>query len=303
MTIDALPIRALRVVVAVVELGGFAAAGRQLDLPRAAISRIVGQVEAQAGTRLFRRNTRKVVPTEAGEALARAARQALDEIDSALEPFNGDDGALSGLVRMSVSHAFGRRFVLPAVASFRARHPEVHVEVLLEDRLDDMVEAAIDLTVRLGPLPDGDLVVRRVGSIAVGLFAPPSLAAALEHPVTIETLARLPAVGFRVPGTGKVMAWPIRHQGPITPTPVVTSGSIEAVADLAKAGQGIALLPRYLVATDVARGMLVPLCVDAVATSSDVHICFKERLFMPKRVRDFVEHLAEALAADLRTLP
>jgi DNA-binding transcriptional LysR family regulator len=250
---------------------------------------------------LFRRNTRKVVPTEAGEALARAARQALDQIDAALDTFDPDDRALSGLVRMSVSHAFGRRFVLPAIASFRAHHPEVHVEVLLEDRLDDMVEDAIDLTVRLGPLPDGDLVVRRVGSIAVGLFAAPSLVGALEHPVTIESLARLPALGFRIPGTAKVMAWPIRDRRPVTLSPVLTSGSIEAVADLAKAGQGVALLPRYLVATDVARGMLVPLCADTVATSADVHICFKERRFMPRRVRALVQHLGEALAKDLQT--
>ena len=304
MTIDMIQIRALRVAVAISDSGSFASAGRQLKLPRATISRIVGQIEEQTGTRLFRRNTRKVVATEAGEQLIAAARRALAEIDGALEPSPGQEGApLSGQVRFSVSHAFGRHFVLPSVGRFRSKHPGVLVETLLTDRLDDMIADDIDFTIRLGPLPENDLVVRRLGAFRSGLAVSPRALAALELDLNEETLANAPAIGFRIPGTGRVLAWPIPKDGHVTraivPNAVVQSDSIEAVLDLAKDGQGIALLPEYLVLDDVQNGSLVPVCTDLVTVETDVHICFRERRFMPRRVRALIDHVAADVASAL----
>ncbi|MEM8582506.1 MAG: LysR family transcriptional regulator, partial [Pseudomonadota bacterium] len=193
MTIDGLPIRALRVAVAIADRGSFAAAGRHLNLPRAAISRIIGQLEDRTGARLFRRNTRKVVATDAGEHLIAAARRALAEIDGALEPASAQDTALTGQVRLSVSHAFGRHFVLPTVGRFRAEHPGVLVEMLLQDRLDDMIAEDIDFTIRLGPLPESDLVVRRLGAFRSGLAAAPALLASLGETLNRGTLGSAPA--------------------------------------------------------------------------------------------------------------
>lgn len=304
VTIDAVQIRALRVVVAVADRGGFAAAGRHLHLPRATISRIVGHLEEKTGVRLFRRNTRKVVPTEAGEALIEAARNALLVIDAAMEPGNMDRAELSGAIRVSVSHAFGRRFVLPAIGGFRDRHPRVHVEAVLEDRLDDMVEEDIDLAVRLGPLPETDMVIRRVGAIRSGLFAAPSFLEGLEQPVSRSTLDRVPAIGFRVPGTGRIMSWPVNEDRSVTrsvvPRIVASSGSIEAVADMAREGFGLALLPRYLVDADVVEERLRDVLPDHVSLSTDVHICLKETRFMPARTRAFIDHLAREIGTALR---
>lgn len=306
MTIDAIQIRALRVAVAVAERGSFAAAGRHLNLPRAAISRIVGQLEDRTESRLFRRNTRKVVATEAGEKLIEAARRALAEIDAALEPAEKSDADLSGQVRMSVSHAFGRHFVLPSIGRFRARHSNVHVETLLEDKLDDIVEEDIDFTVRLGPLPESDLVVRRLGAIHSGLFAAPSLLSSLEQPVEREALDHVPAVGFRIPGTGRIMSWPISVDGSVThsivPRTVVSSGSIEAVADFTRSCHGVALLPRYLIAADVADQRLEPVLPELISVLTDVHICFREKRFMPRRVRALVDHLASEITEMLRAI-
>ncbi|MEM9435638.1 MAG: LysR family transcriptional regulator [Pseudomonadota bacterium] len=300
MTIDVIQIRALRVAVAISDSGSFAAAGRQLKLPRATISRIVGQIEERTGTRLFRRNTRKVVATDAGEQLIAAARRALAAIDGAFEPTVGQGAPLSGLVRFSVSHAFGRHFVLPAVGRFRAQHPGVLVETLLQDRLDDMIAEDIDFTIRLGPLPENDLVVRRLGAFRSGLVALPD---GLYLDLNEETLATAPAIGFRVPGTGRVLAWPIPKDGQVThaiaPNAVVQSDSIEAVLDLARDGQGIALLPEYLAAKDVSNGSLTPVCPDLVSVETDVHICFRERRFMPQRVRALIDHVATEVTSAL----
>lgn len=306
MTIDSVPLRALRVAIAVAQRGSFAAAGRHLNLPRAAISRIVGQLEDRTGTRLFRRNTRRVVPTEAGDLLIDAARRALGEIDAALEPTRTSGTDLTGVVRLSVSHAFGRHIVLPSIGRFRGRHPGVHVEALLEDKLDDMLEESIDFTIRLGPVPESDLIVRRLGAIRSGLFAAPSFLHGLGYPVDRMILDRLPAVGFRIPGTGTLMSWPVAVDGSVlqsvAPRSVVSSGSIEAVADFTRDGHGAALLPHYLAASDVAAQRLMAVLPDAISMTTDVHLCLRERRFMPRRVRAVVDHLVHEIAGALRTL-
>ncbi len=302
MTIDTVQIRALRVAVSIADRGSFAAAGRHLNLPRAAISRIVGQLEDRTGQRLFRRNTRKVVATEAGDVLIGAARRALSALDQALEP-DETTGALSGPVRLSVSHVFGRHFVLPSIGSFRAQHPSVLVEMLLQDKLDNMIDEDIDFTVRLGPMPESDLVVRRLGTIRSGLFAAPALLRSLDLPLARNTLDRVPAIGFRIPGTGQPMSWPIRQDGSVihafVPRPVVTSDSIEAVLDCAVDGQGIALLPHYLAAAELASRRLEPVLPEEVSVLTDVHLCFRERRFMPRRVRALLDHVANDVTQKL----
>ncbi|MEM6610127.1 MAG: LysR family transcriptional regulator [Pseudomonadota bacterium] len=298
MTIDTVQIRALRVAVTVADQGSFAAAGRRMNLPRAAISRIVGQLEDRAGQRLFRRNTRKVVTTEAGDILIGAARRALSELDAALEP-DERTGALSGPVRLSVSHVFGRHFVLPTISSFRAHHPGVQVETLLQDKLEDMIDEDIDFTIRLGPMPQSELVVRRLGAIRAGLFAAPGFLRTLKPPLAPDTLGHVPAIGFRIPGTGHMMSWPIRQDGSVTrsltPHSVVSSDSIEAVLDYAIDGQGVALLPHYLAAAAISAGRLEPVLPEDVTVLTDVHLCFRERRFMPRRVRRLIDHVAREI--------
>lgn len=296
MTIDVVQIRALRVAVTVADHRSFAAAGRHLDLPRAAISRIVGQLEDRTGQRLFRRNTRKVVTTDAGEQLIAAARRALAEIDGALEPTSDTGAILSGQVRFSVSHAFGRHHVLPALGRFRSMHPGVLVEALLQDRLDDMIAEDIDFTIRLGSLPENDLIVRRLGAFQSGLVAAPTFLASMPEPPGRDSLGSIPAIGFRIPGTGRVMSWPILDGGQdthsIVPNAVIQSDSVEAILDLVCEGQGIALLPSYLIRTDVQNGSLEQICSDLVSVETEVHICFRERRFMPARVRALIDHIA-----------
>ncbi|MEM8978143.1 MAG: LysR family transcriptional regulator [Pseudomonadota bacterium] len=302
MTIDTVQIRALRVAVSVADRGSFAAAGRHLNLPRAAISRIVGQLEDRAGHRLFRRNTRKVVTTQAGDVLIEAARRALSALDTALDT-NAATDALSGLVRLSVSNVFGRHFVLPAISSFRTQHPDVRVETLLQDKLDDMIDEDIDFTIRLGPMPESDLVVRRLGAIRSGLFATPAFLSTLDCPVGRDTLDRVPAVGFRIPGTGQMMSWPLHDGGSVvqtlSPHCVVSSDSIEAVLDYTLDSQGIALLPHYLATAEQARDRLVPVLAEDIKARTDVHLCFRERRFMHRRVRALLDHVAEDITRNL----
>jgi LysR family transcriptional regulator, regulator for bpeEF and oprC len=203
-------LRSLAVLQAVAAAGSFAQAGRQLGLTRAVVSQLVAQLEAQLATQLFRRTTRQVALTEHGQALLARIGPALADIRSGLHSTRAQSGSLVGEVNLSVSHALGRHLVLPALPQFGRAHPEVQVNLWLADRLDDLIVDSLDITVRMGDLPDSSLVAKRLGSLDVVLVATPALLA--QHggmPKTDEQLLRCPAVGFRVPGSGQIYPWQV----------------------------------------------------------------------------------------------
>lgn len=301
LTIDAPDLKALNVLVVVHREGGFAPAARRLGVTRAAVSRSIAQLEARLGTRLARRTTRKVVLTEAALSLVERCGAPMKALSEAFEAARESGGALAGTVRLAGSAAFGRDVLVPLVLAFRREHPGVHVELSLSDRLEDLVARPIDVAVRVGPLPDTSLVARLVGRLPLVLAATPKLVAAHGAPRAVADLERWPAVAFRVPATGRVLPWPFEVSGQTEliepPRPVCESDSIDAVAEMARRGAGVALLPRHLVRADLSSGRLVSLLPKLVGPGPPVHVCYAARELMPARVRALVDALVRALPA------
>ncbi|HEU4408481.1 MAG TPA: LysR substrate-binding domain-containing protein [Polyangiaceae bacterium] len=307
-TIDGVELGSLRVFEAVVAHGGFAAAGRRLGLSRAAVSRVARQLEAQIGVRLFRRTTRRVALTDAAQRLAADLARCLPALRTGLE-LAAAERKPSGLVRVSVSRAFGRHYVLPSVARFVAAHPAVRVDVQLNDRVDDLVGEPIDVAVRMGPLPPSSLIARRLARLpAVVVASPALLDAARPRPrrppatsplLPLAALAEVPAAAFRIPGTDDIVPWSVAHGGRlhvVAPSRVVArSDAIEGVADLARLGVGAAFVPRYLVEDDLATGRLVVLADGAPSAGPEVHLCFLHRELQPLRVQTIIAHLSDDL--------
>lgn len=303
-TTESITLGALAIIETVAREGGFSSAGRRLGLPRASISRTVARTEQQLGVRLFRRTTRKVVPTAAGEVLIQGIAPALAELQAAMDDARAGTDQVSGPVRLSVSHAFGRHFVLPCLPAFQARHPAVQVEVRLADRLTDLVAEPVDLSIRLGPLPDSSMIARRLGSIEVLLVAAPSLMDSHGIPRDLATLDTLPAIGFRVQGTGEVYPWVLRAEGQqhrlVPKRMIMLADSIEGVADLARDGHGVAALPYYLVAQDLKNRHLRQLLPEFGLPLVDAHLCFAEKRLMPRRVRLLIDYLTHELGGALQ---
>src|ERR1700676_5096571 len=144
---------ALKLYTRVARLGSFSAAARECGLSQSQASRVIADLEAGLGARLLSRTTRAVVPTEAGaEFLARMEPilAALDEAEHSVR----EGGELRGVLRLSMPTSFGIRDVIPRLASFAARHPDLHLNILLEDRRQDLVRDAVDVAIRLGRLAD-----------------------------------------------------------------------------------------------------------------------------------------------------
>jgi DNA-binding transcriptional LysR family regulator len=302
-TIDSIDLRTLRVFDAVATSMSFSVAGRQLDLSRALTSRLVANLEDQLEVKLFRRTTRKVMLTEQGSSLAQAIRGHLLGLRESLQAAQRQTTSIAGVVRISVSHAFGRVVLLPKIALFKARYPDIEVQVFLADGIDDLLDEQLDLTIRLGPLPNSNLVARSLGRLTVALMGASSLLAGKKPPRATADLGSWPSIGFRVPGSGQAYQWVFVKAGQSTswsPTqPSLVVNSIEAVADAVISGQGIAPVPKFLLVQAIARGEVKLLMTNFELPSIPVHICFTDKALMPARTRLLIDFLVQELPEQL----
>jgi DNA-binding transcriptional LysR family regulator len=302
LTIHAAELRALEVLLAVQREGGFAPAARRLGVTRAAVSRSIAELERRLGARLARRTTRKVVLTEAALALLDRCRGPVASIREAFESARERDDELAGVVRVAGPTALGRDVLVPLLLEFRRSHPSVALDLRMGDDVVDLVTEPVDVTVRLGPLPDTTLVARALGTLPLVLVAAPALLRQHGVPTTPADLRRLPAVAFRVPRTTERYPWRFQPtaRGELTLlTPdhaALESDSIDAVAAMVRAGAGVGLVPRHLVARDLQRRALVALLPNLVGPGPVVSLCHAGRRLMPRRVRALIDHLVHGSA-------
>ena len=298
-TIDQIDLRMLRCFEASARHASFSEAGRRLNLRRAVVSRLIEQLEDRVGAKLFQRTTRKVVLTDEGEVLRRRLESPLAAMRESLLAAEASTGNLGGVVRLSASHAYGRRFILPLLADFRTRYPDIRVETFLSDRIDDLIDEQLDGTIRLGELPDSSMIARKVADLEVVLAVPSALITDRLPPDSTSDLSEFPAIGFRVPGTGDLYAWTFERKGErhsAAPTsPMLVTDSIEGVADLVRSGLGIAPVPKYLLCDELRSGVIVTGMPDYDVPPVPVHLCFASREHLPQRVRVLIDFLATRL--------
>ena len=156
---------ALRAFVRTVERGSMTAAARDLAVSQPAVSKHLRNLEAHVGARLLERSTRLVRTTPQGQRLYDVAQSALGAIDAAIEDSRQDSGAIEGRIRLHVPSCIGSKHIHPIVNDFQALHPRVNMELVLEDRLIDLVHEDFDLAVRYGRPEARNVIVRRIGFV------------------------------------------------------------------------------------------------------------------------------------------
>ncbi|WP_144138257.1 LysR family transcriptional regulator [Paraburkholderia sp. BCC1884] len=154
---------AMEIFIRVVDTGSFSAAARHLDIGQPAVSKSVAQLEEWLGVRLLLRSTRALTPTEAGSSFYQRARRAIEEADEAVVAARGTLSALSGKLRVSAAVCFARLHIVPRLSEFLEQHPNLNVEMVLDDRNIDLVDEGVDLALRMGVLADSNMTARRIG--------------------------------------------------------------------------------------------------------------------------------------------
>jgi DNA-binding transcriptional LysR family regulator len=284
----------MAVLTAILDTGSLAAAGRRLRRSPPAITRTISALEQRVGARLVERTTRRLAPTEAGRALANRARVLLELYAEAMQA--PVEAALRGTLRITAPVVFGRRHVTPCVVAFQAAHPDLRIEMDLADRNLDLVEAGLDVAVRIGPLQDSSLMVRRVGSVRRVLVASPDYVAAHGTPLTPADLTGHPTIVSFLPGG--LMEWRFRDGGRervVRLTPRLIVNDIESMLGAVRSGSGVARALSYQVFEDLGAGSLVRLLAAFEPAAEPVQLVFSGGGMMRPSARAFVDFAATFL--------
>jgi DNA-binding transcriptional LysR family regulator len=277
--------------VSVVDMGGFAAAARHLGMTTSAVSKQVGKLEARLKARLLLRTTRRLSLTEAGETFLAHARRALAEASAARESVVELGAAPRGELRLSSPMSFGIRHIAPLIAPFMATYPELRVDMVLDDRVQDLVAGGFDLAIRIGALGSSGSVVARRLSVASGvLCASPAYLSLRGMPRAPSDLLAHDTLLYAYGASAG--EW--QMDGPGGPasveiTPRIRSNNSLALREAALGGAGVLRVPTFAVDEDLATGRLLRVLPDWRLPKLDIHAVFPERTYVPLKVRAFVE--------------
>ena len=294
-------IEVLKTFVEVMRQSSFAAVARERNIDPSSISRAVAGLEQELGIRLFQRTTRKLSPTEAGITYFNQIEPLVEEIQQAKEMAIALSGLPKGTLRVTASVSFGLKCVIPVLAEFEANYPELSIELLLTDARLDLVAERIDLAIRLGLMEDSTLIARRLMLTRYSVCGSPSYlqhSPQLNQPqdITQHNCLFFPLLDYRTrwlfrDKRGKTQTVPVKGR-------TIISNAI-ALQQCAIAGMGLALLPHWLVDSEVKAGRLINVLpnYEVTATNFDTSAWFvyPSRNYVPLKVRVFIDFLQQHL--------
>jgi DNA-binding transcriptional LysR family regulator len=279
--------------IAAVDVGSLSGASRATGTPLPTVSRRVSDLEAHLGAQLPVRTSRRLILTEAGEAFVAAARRVLDELSEAERAASGEYRAPRGELLVTAPVLFGKLHVAPIVHAFLAAYPEVTVRLLLSDSIIDLVEAHVDVAVRIGQLSDSDLVVRRAGHVKWVVIASPDYIARRGEPASPADLAAHHAIAFE--GTQSSRNWSFGAGTAIQTVairPRFSVNTADAVVEAVVAGLGIARVVSYQAVTALAEKRIMTILRAYETQPSPVNLVHQPNRVQPLKRRAFVDFVA-----------
>lgn len=295
---------AMRIFVRVADMAGFTRAADSLGLPKATVSAAVQQLEAALGTRLLHRTTRRVQSTQDGLVFYERCKDLLTDLDELQTMFAQGPEDLRGRLRVDMPAGLARNVVIPRLPEFLSAHPLLEVELSSTDRRVDVVREGFDCVVRVGSLGDGNLIARPVGALPVLNCASPDYLRRHGTPDSLDDLSAhqlihyVPTLGGKSPGweypTGEGYA-----SLPMSGT--ITVNNSEAYQAACLAGLGLIQAPALGVRALIEAGKLVEVLPQYSAEPMPVTLLYANRRNLPKRVRVFMDWIAETLASCIST--
>jgi DNA-binding transcriptional LysR family regulator len=245
---------ALRLFISVVDTGSFSAAGELLGISTSVVSRGIAALEAELGTRLLKRSTRRVALTEVGSLYLTRVRSLLTELEEANRNLKQPNTPAAGRFRIAAPTALGLSLIAPAIADFMAARPHVVIQLDLLDRTIDLLEEDYDMALRIDESAESKSYLRSLGQMEVGLFSSPAYLAHHGRPRGPADLGTHRALYL-----ASQQSWNLRGGLSEKPKLQFSSNRLETLKTLCVAGQGIALLPLFLVRGEIERNELVQL--------------------------------------------
>lgn len=293
---------ALETFIRVYEAGSFSKAAHHLRLGQPAVSKIIAQLESHLGTQLLLRSTRGLAPTEAGEKFYLNARATLEKLQEAEHSVKAISNEISGKLKIAAAVTFSRLHIIPHLGSFMKRFPQLEIEILLDDRSIDLIEEGVDISLRMGSLPDSTMVARKLCSnsrLVIG-----SKAYFEQHggiPTHPSQLAKYPAIIHTlINSQNKLVSslWPFTKDT-ITET-VPLQGTLylnaaEGIRAAVKAHLGLAVASEWMFRSELESQELISVLNDWQLPSIDLWAVFPPGRNINTKTRAFLSYLEEIL--------
>jgi DNA-binding transcriptional LysR family regulator len=291
---------AINVFVAIAEAGSLSAAGRRLGMPLSTVSRYLAALEDQVGVRLITRTTRELALTEPGRHYLQSCRRIVAELEAAELRLAGEHEEPQGELAVTAPVVFGRLQVLPVVVEFLRMFPRVTARLLLVDRTVDLIEEGLDVSVRIGALPDSSLIATRVGSIRHITCASPAYLVSRGRPSSPQELRNHDCISFTA--LSPVERWSFAGPKPqrVNLHPRLTVNTAEAAIDAAVAGLGITRVLSYQAARPVAAGSLRLILENFEPEEMPVNILHREDRLPQAKVESFIAFAVPRLRKALK---
>ncbi|PUB16412.1 LysR family transcriptional regulator [Yoonia sediminilitoris] len=282
----------------IVERGSFSRAADDLGVSAALLSREVKLLEESLGTTLLTRTTRSMSLTDHGRRFYDEARDIVEAVARVEDGIRESASTVSGPLKIGCSNSFGQAIIGPMLPGFLSEYPDVRVTLALEERVVDVVEEGIDLTLRVGAvLQDSSLIARKIGTFHQRLFASPAYLAKHGTPQSPDEIAGHRIAGFLL--ADHLLEWALT--GPqstetISVDPDLKISNSIVLSEILAAGYGIGPLPSFVSKGPEARGELMRVLPDYTLPTRDIYAVTGSRLGMDARVLAFIDHLRGALA-------
>jgi DNA-binding transcriptional LysR family regulator len=291
-----LDIAQLRSFARIADLGSVSGAARSLGLPKSSVSRALSRLEETLRTALIERSTRHLRLTDAGRLLHRHAQRILDDVSEAENAVGSLIGRPSGTLRVSVGFTFAAGPLAPMLPAFLASYPDMRVVLTVDNRPVDLLTEEVDVSIRIGPLRDSELIARKLGTIELWPCASPAYLAAHGTPKTVDDLLKHSLIAH----TDRRIPWRIRtpsgamREIDTEPRTVIPEPAVTRVMLLGDAGIG--WLPDFNARDCISNGTLVRVLPDHGVDVVDVHALYPSHRSLSAKVRVFIDALATHLA-------
>ena len=288
----------MKVFATVVDEGSFVGAAGRLEMSKAAVSRYVSELEGRLSVRLLNRTTRRLSMTTEGEVFHARCKALLELLDDAESELTAQALEARGTIKINVPVTFGNMHLAPLWGAFMERHPKVELDVVLSDRVVDLVDEGFDLAIRIARLPSSTLISRKLAATRMVLCATPQYLQAHGNPQTPADLAQHKVLAYTYLATKD--EW--EFTGPqgnttVKTRPVMYSNSGDTCRAVALAHQGVILQPTFLIGDDLRTGTLVELMPQYRGLELGIYAVYPSRKHMLPKARLLIDYLADALRA------
>lgn len=291
---------AMSVFMTIVESGSFSEASRRLGMPLATVSRKVADLEAHLKTQLLKRPARKLILTDAGRSYMAACKRIVEQVDEAERDASGEYRMPIGELAITAPSPLGHMHLMPIALEFMAAHPEIHLRLILSDRVVNLLEENVDVAIRIGDLRDSSMVATRIGSIRHVVCASPEYFATHGRPKKPQDLSKHDCI--TIDSYASPRGWKFAGAKGETVVPVTSKldvSSSEAAIIAAISGVGIARVMSYKMEEAKRAGQLEIVLEAFEPAPWPVNILYTARRLVPLKLRTFIDWTVPRLKARL----